>query len=95
MSNHATRIGIIDIGSNSIRLVIYEINAQGAYRVVCEHKDSARLSERMGHDGILHSKEIISIVPILTHYAMLCQSHCCNNRSSRSNSSRTERCQHR
>lgn len=74
MSNHATRIGIVDIGSNSIRLVIYEINAQGAYRVVSEHKDSARLSERMGQDGILHSKDINSIVPILTHYAMLCQS---------------------
>ncbi|KRE57483.1 Ppx/GppA phosphatase family protein [Paenibacillus sp. Soil750] len=74
MSNLATRIGIIDIGSNSIRLVIYEINALGAYRVVSEHKDSARLSERMGPDGILHNKDIISIVPILTHYARLCQS---------------------
>ncbi|OCT11696.1 hypothetical protein A8709_27875 [Paenibacillus pectinilyticus] len=74
MSNHTTRIGIIDIGSNSIRLVIYEINAQGAYRVVSEHKDSARLSERMDHNGVLHNKDMISIVPILTHYAMLCQS---------------------
>ncbi|GGI44345.1 phosphatase [Paenibacillus marchantiophytorum] len=70
-----TSIGIIDIGSNSIRLVIYEINAQGAYRVVSEHKDSARLSERIGYDGILHSKDIISIVPILSHYALLCRVH--------------------
>ncbi|OPH46786.1 exopolyphosphatase [Paenibacillus ferrarius] len=68
-----TSIGIIDIGSNSIRLVIYEINAHGAYRVVSEHKDSARLSERIGHDGILHSKDIVSIVPILSHYALLCR----------------------
>lgn len=66
-------IGIIDIGSNSIRLVIYEINALGAYRVVIEHKDSARLSERIGSDGILHSKDIISIVPILSHYNLLCK----------------------
>ncbi|SDN21145.1 exopolyphosphatase / guanosine-5'-triphosphate,3'-diphosphate pyrophosphatase [Paenibacillus sp. yr247] len=70
-----TSIGIIDIGSNSIRLVIYEINALGAYRVVSEHKDSARLSERIGYDGILHSKDIISIVPILSHYALLCKVH--------------------
>lgn len=68
-------IGIIDIGSNSIRLVIYEINAHGAYRVVSEHKDSARLSERIGSDGILYSKDIISIVPILSHYALLCKVH--------------------
>lgn len=70
-----TKIGIIDIGSNSIRLVIYEINELGAYRVVSEHKDSARLSERIGYDGILHSKDIISIVPILSHYALLCRVH--------------------
>ena len=63
----------MDIGSNSIRLVIYDINDQGAYRVVCEHKDSARLSERMGPDQILHSKDILSIVPILNHYVMLCK----------------------
>ncbi|TXK84213.1 Ppx/GppA family phosphatase [Paenibacillus sp. N3.4] len=71
----STSIGIIDIGSNSIRLVIYEINSHGAYRVVSEHKDSARLSERIGSDGILHSKDILSIVPILSHYALLCKVH--------------------
>ena len=71
----STSIGIIDIGSNSIRLVIYEINPHGAYRVVSEHKDSARLSERIGSDGILYSKDIISIVPILSHYTLLCKVH--------------------
>ncbi|MBD0382786.1 Ppx/GppA phosphatase family protein [Paenibacillus sedimenti] len=68
-------IGIIDIGSNSIRLVIYEINAQGAYRVVSEHKESARLSERIGPDGLLHNKDILSVVPILAHYSLLCKAH--------------------
>ncbi|MFC5451947.1 Ppx/GppA phosphatase family protein [Paenibacillus aestuarii] len=68
-------IGIIDIGSNSIRLVIYEINSHGAYRVVSEHKESARLSERIGPDGCLHNKDIQLVVPILTHYSMLCKAH--------------------
>ncbi|MFD0695224.1 Ppx/GppA family phosphatase [Paenibacillus sp. GCM10027628] len=68
-------IGIIDIGSNSIRLVIYEINALGAYRVVSEHKDSARLSERIGSDGLLHNQDILSVVPILAHYSQLCKAH--------------------
>ncbi|WNR43346.1 Ppx/GppA family phosphatase [Paenibacillus roseipurpureus] len=75
MSPLTTKLGIIDIGSNSIRLVIYETNSQGAYRVVCEHKDSARLSERMGPDLILHSKDILSILPILNHYTRLCKVH--------------------
>lgn len=68
-------IGVIDIGSNSIRLVIYEGNLYGAYRVVSEYKDSARLSQRIGADGILHSEDILSVVPILSHYAALCLAH--------------------
>lgn len=67
------RIGIIDIGSNSIRLVIYERTAQGAHRVVNEYKESARLSERIGSDNILHKKDILSVVPILSHFTRLCQ----------------------
>jgi exopolyphosphatase/guanosine-5'-triphosphate,3'-diphosphate pyrophosphatase len=68
-----SRIGIIDIGSNSIRLVIYEITSQGAKRVVSEYKESARLSERIGSDGILNKDDILSIVPILAHFALLCK----------------------
>lgn len=31
-------LGIIDIGSNSIRLVIYEVDEEGAYRIIHEDK---------------------------------------------------------
>jgi exopolyphosphatase/guanosine-5'-triphosphate,3'-diphosphate pyrophosphatase len=75
MSDSSTRIGIMDIGSNSIRLVIYELKANGAYRVVSEYKESARLSERIGADGFMHMEDILSIVPILAHFSLLCKNH--------------------
>jgi len=47
------RYGIIDIGSNSIRLVVYEKTEAGAYRVVDGNKRSARLSNKINDQGEL------------------------------------------
>ncbi|NHN31555.1 Ppx/GppA phosphatase family protein [Paenibacillus agricola] len=69
------RIGIVDIGSNSIRLVIYELNPQQAYRVIGEFKKSARLSQRIGTDNILHAPDIRDIVIILNQFKLICQAH--------------------
>jgi exopolyphosphatase/guanosine-5'-triphosphate,3'-diphosphate pyrophosphatase len=66
------RIGIIDIGSNSIRLVIYELNSHQAHRVIGEFKQSARLSQRIGPDNILHTPDIQAIVLILTQFKHIC-----------------------
>lgn len=69
------RTGIIDIGSNSIRLVIYEVTGQSAYRVVDESKESARLSERIDSDGRLKQEDMDSIVQTLNHFKMLCEAN--------------------
>lgn len=72
---NSRRIGIIDIGSNSIRLAIYELYDSGAYRVIGEFKESARLSQRIGPDGALPPEEIQNIVRILTHFKRICDVH--------------------
>lgn len=69
------RIAVMDIGSNSIRLVIYEQRENGAYRIISEFKESARLSGRIGTDGALPFTEIQSIVRILSHFKRICTAH--------------------
>ena len=41
------RIAFIDLGSNSVRFVIYEISDTGSYRLIYQEKNSIRLSENM------------------------------------------------
>ncbi len=69
------RFGMIDIGSNSIRLVIYEKVDEAGYRIIDESKQSARLSERITHEGILPDEHINELVEILTRFRLLCTAH--------------------
>ncbi|MEK8126780.1 Ppx/GppA phosphatase family protein [Paenibacillus filicis] len=66
--NNSRIIAIIDIGSNSIRLAIYELTPAGGYRVVGEFKESARLSSRISPDGSLPEEEIQGLVRILNRF---------------------------
>ncbi|WP_308638694.1 Ppx/GppA phosphatase family protein [Paenibacillus silvisoli] len=69
------RIGIIDIGSNSIRLVIYERTSGGAQRVIDGSKRAARLSERLNDDGALPSETIDELVDMINHFRLICAHH--------------------
>lgn len=49
----AERIGIIDLGSNSSRLIIYDIYSDGSYRPVFEMKQNVRLAQNMTHGKLI------------------------------------------
>ena len=69
------RMGIIDIGSNSIRLVIYERTPQGAYRVIDGSKQAGRLSEQIDGDGKLNEAAVDRLVGTLHRFRLLCFLH--------------------
>lgn len=69
------RYGIIDIGSNSIRLVIYEKTENGAHRVVDGSKRSARLSSKVNERGELSNEGILDLIKTLQTFTLFASSH--------------------
>ncbi|WP_372632291.1 Ppx/GppA family phosphatase [Cohnella sp.] len=67
--------GIIDIGSNTVRLSVYQISGNGAYRVVDQGRWSARLSQRMAADGTLPAEAANELAEVLRHYVRICAKH--------------------
>lgn len=72
MREDLRRIGIIDIGSNSIRLVIYDTTQAGGYKIIKECKYSARLSEKITKEGRLERKDMDTVVPVLRQFKQIC-----------------------
>lgn len=75
MDNYFTRVGIIDIGSNSIRLVIYETTPEGGFRIIKECKYSARLSEKITKEGRLERPALETVVPVLLQFKSVCETY--------------------
>lgn len=62
-------VGIMDIGSNSIRLVIYENGGGMGYKVLKECRESARLSAIVTPEGEMPLESLRFIVPVLRQFA--------------------------
>lgn len=67
--------GIIDIGSNTVRLAVYQLSDNGAYRVIDQGRWAARLSQRMDDEGNLAEEAIDELSEVLRHYRRICQMH--------------------
>lgn len=69
------KIGIIDLGSNSARLVIVEMLGDGHFAVVDQLKESVRLGKDMERDGFLKPQRIAETIKILKMFRRLCDAY--------------------
>lgn len=69
------KIGIIDLGSNSARLVIIEILEGGHFVVVDEIKESVRLGQDMERDGFLKKQRVEETIRTLRMFTRLCDAY--------------------
>lgn len=69
------RIAIIDIGSNSARLVISHIYKNGAYNMVFNQKESLRLAQKTDKNGLLLSEAFSSTLNIMKAFVFMCNQY--------------------
>jgi exopolyphosphatase/guanosine-5'-triphosphate,3'-diphosphate pyrophosphatase len=67
-SSGGARIAAIDVGSNSIRLVVAEVLASGGYRVLDEERENTRLAAAMTKTGRLDTKAADATVNVLRNF---------------------------
>ena len=66
------RIGIIDLGSNTARLVIVDLFAEGRFMVTDQLKESVRLGQDMDRDGFLKPQRVAETIRALKMFKRLC-----------------------
>ena len=69
------KIGIIDLGSNSARLVIVHLLEDGHFVVVDELKESVRLGQDMERDGFLKPQRVAETIKTLKMFTRLCDAN--------------------
>ncbi len=69
------KIGIIDLGSNSARLVIVQMLGEGHFIVVDQLKEGVRLGKDMERDGFLKVQRIQETLKTLKMFRRLCDAH--------------------
>ena len=67
------RIAIVDMGSNSVRLIIMDIGPEGEYHQMENVKETVRLVENTAPDGSLNPKSQEHALETLAFFARLCK----------------------
>lgn len=66
------RLSVIDIGSNSVRLVLADIKGKGSFKIIDEIKESIRLGEDIELNGYLSEEKIQKTLKTLATFKDLC-----------------------
>jgi len=66
------KLGIIDLGSNSARLVIVNMFQDGYFMVEDEMKESVRLGQDMDRDGFLKPQRVAETIKALKMFKKIC-----------------------
>ena len=69
------KLAIIDLGSNSVRMIVMQVFSNGSYKMVDHLKEMVRLSEGMGEDNILKNNAIERTVHVLKLYKRVLDIH--------------------
>jgi len=69
------RIAIIDLGSNSARLIIVEIYKNTAYNLIYHQKETIRLSQDADKDQQLQPEAMNRAMTLLQNFAHICKLH--------------------
>ncbi|MCC5466488.1 exopolyphosphatase [Pelosinus baikalensis] len=67
------RIAIIDLGSNSARLIIVEIYTNGSYNLIYHQKDAVRLGQEADKNRQLQPEAMARTMSLLKSFAHMCQ----------------------
>lgn len=62
------RLAAIDIGSNSVRLVVAEVGPGGGYRVLDEERENTRLASEIDQTGCLAKDAVETTIVALRHF---------------------------
>ena len=63
-----TRIAAIDVGSNSVRLVVAEVLSSGGYRVLDEERENTRLAAALVKTGQLDAVAVRATIDALRRF---------------------------
>ncbi|MTV50741.1 exopolyphosphatase [Heliobacillus mobilis] len=69
------KVAIIDLGSNSVRLMLVGISSDGSYKLIDEAKEGVRLSENMGPELTLKPAAIVRTIEALRLFQHLYRAH--------------------
>ncbi len=74
------RVGAVDIGTNTVRLLVVEVNADGLGKEIAHHAIVTRLGQGVDGAGMLHPEAVSRTLDVLARYGTIMDEHWVSHR---------------